>query len=361
MNHKDIRLLQSMRGYPALSILAPMQRSHIDNQQDQLRIKNLVTEATNRLLNEFPRREIEMLLSRLDELVASIDYGSVLDGVAIFVNQDSARLFSLPFAPIERVVVDESFATRDLVRTINHTQRYWVLMLSEQPTRLFEGVGETLIEVKDGGFPMTHSGPGGATRLPGGKGINRSAYRDDQHRQFFRKVDDAFQQFYADDLLPLAVVGVDRYLSFLREVSALTDANIVEVKGNYDRASTFELAKIVWPQMEIQLTALRHQVLEDLDVAVGAQKYASTIGEVWRLAYEGRGRTLVVEENYHYPATSDESGMHITPASDAALPGVIDDAVDEVIETVLAKGGQVVFVDDGTLEQHQRVALILRY
>lgn len=361
MNHKDIRLLQSMRGYPALSILAPMQRSHIDNQQDQLRIKNLVTEATNRLLNEFPRREIEMLLSRLDELVASIDYGSVLDGVAIFVNQDSARLFSLPFAPIERVVVDESFATRDLVRTINHTQRYWVLMLSEQPTRLFEGVGETLIEVKDGGFPMTHSGPGGATRLPGGKGINRSAYRDDQHRQFFRKVDDAFQQFYADDLLPLAVVGVDRYLSFLREVSALTDANIVEVKGNYDRVSTFELAKIVWPQMEIQLTALRHQVLEDLDVAVGAQKYASTIGEVWRLAYEGRGRTLVVEENYHYPATSDESGMHITPASDAALPGVIDDAVDEVIETVLAKGGQVVFVDDGTLEQHQRVALILRY
>ena len=65
MNHKDIRLLQSMRGYPALSILAPMHRSNTENQQDQLRIKNLVTEATNRLLNEFPRREIEMLLSRL--------------------------------------------------------------------------------------------------------------------------------------------------------------------------------------------------------------------------------------------------------------------------------------------------------
>jgi hypothetical protein len=40
---------------------------------------------------------------------------------------------------------------------------------------------------------------------------------------------------------------------------------------------------------------------------------------------------------------------------------VIDDAVDEVIEEVMAKGGSVVFVDDGALEQHQRIAFILRY
>jgi len=40
---------------------------------------------------------------------------------------------------------------------------------------------------------------------------------------------------------------------------------------------------------------------------------------------------------------------------------LLDDAVDEVIETVLAKGGRVVFVDDGTLGAHSRIALILRY
>ena len=46
---------------------------------------------------------------------------------------------------------------------------------------------------------------------------------------------------------------------------------------------------------------------------------------------------------------------------EATAPGVIDDAVDEVIEEVTAKGGSVVFVDNGALAQHQRVALILRY
>jgi hypothetical protein len=57
-----------------------------------------------------------------------------------------------------------------------------------------------------------------------------------------------------------------------------------------------------------------------------------------------------------YPSVSIFS-----PAEDASAPGVIDDAVDEVIEEVMAKGGSVVFVDDGALEQHQRIAFILRY
>lgn len=39
----------------------------------------------------------------------------------------------------------------------------------------------------------------------------------------------------------------------------------------------------------------------------------------------------------------------------------MDDAVDELIEAVMTKGGKIVFVDDGTLAAHQRVALILRY
>ena len=68
------------------------------------------------------------------------------------------------------------------------------------------------------------------------------------------------------------------------------------------------------------------------------------------MAKEGRGDTLLVEQDFHYPATLDETGMILSPAEDAAEPGVIDDAVDEVIEEVMAKGGSVVFVDNGALK-----------
>ncbi|MFN3332806.1 MAG: hypothetical protein ACK47M_09880 [Caldilinea sp.] len=79
------------------------------------------------------------------------------------------------------------------------------------------------------------------------------------------------------------------------------------------------------------------------------------------MAHEGRGRLLLVEEDFHYPATVDESGMILSPAADPETPGIIDDAVDEIIETVLAKQGKVVFVENGQLAAHQRIALILRY
>src|SRR5271165_4035345 len=71
-----------------------------------------------------------------------------------------------------RVVIDESFAIRDIVFSMKHIHRYYVLVLSEQPTRLYDGFRDSLSEVEDYGFPFTHEGPGGATKLPGGVGVN---------------------------------------------------------------------------------------------------------------------------------------------------------------------------------------------
>jgi len=43
------------------------------------------------------------------------------------------------------------------------------------------------------------------------------------------------------------------------------------------------------------------------------------------------------------------------------LSDVLDDAVNDIIETVLSFQEQVIFVDNGDLAQHQRIALVLRY
>ena len=49
------------------------------------------------------------------------------------------------------------------------------------------------------------------------------------------------------------------------------------------------------------------------------------------------------------------------PADDVEDPDVLDDAVDELVNIVLDKGGKVVFVENGALEAHSRISLILRY
>ena len=364
MNRHDVQLLQSITGYPALTITLPTHRTSPDNRQDPIRVKNLVSEASDRLLQEFSKREIDPLLGRLETLAAEVDYRYALDGLAMFVNQDFAHKYYLPFTLPERVVVDQSFLTRDLVFALNRTPRYWVLVLSEQPTRLYEGTRDTLVEVTGEGFPMTHEGPGGATALPGGFGVNVSAIRDERHRQFFRAVDSALGAYLADDPLPLAVVGVDRYQAFFDELSAHKDAVVARLNGSHDKTSPAELAKLVWPLVEAGLAAERQGYLAVLEQAVGEQRVAATVGEVWRLAHEGRGRLLLVEENFHAAGQLDETGTHLLPVDDpggSTAPGLIEDAVDDIIETVLSKGGKVRFMPDGQLEAFQRIALVLRY
>jgi hypothetical protein len=362
MNRTDIRLLEETRGYPCLTITLPTHRTSPDNRQDPIRVKNLVTQAADRLINELGKREAGPLLDRLEALITEIDYRYALDGLAIFVSNDVARKFYLPFTLPERVVVDESFATRDLVFAMNRTPRYWVLSLSEKPTRLYEGTRETLEEINEGTpFPLTHGGPGGGAGLPNDPAVNSSQFRDEHHRIFFRSVDEAFAPLMTADPLPLAVVGVDRYLSFFNEVSSHANQIVATVRGSHDKTPPHELGALVWPEVKAALAAQRAGVLDELNAAVGGQRSASTIGEVWRFAHEGRGQTLIVEEDFHYPARVDATGMQLTPAEDVEAPDVIDDAVDEVIFKVLSMGGRVVFADNGALEKHNRIALILRY
>ncbi len=91
MNRHDVKLLQKNSGYPALTITLPTHRTSPENRQDPIRVSNLVAEAQERLLAEFSKREIEPLLSRLDELVETIDYRYSLDGLVLFVNRDFGR------------------------------------------------------------------------------------------------------------------------------------------------------------------------------------------------------------------------------------------------------------------------------
>lgn len=357
ITRQDLNHLQSLVKVPALSILLPTHRTSPDNKQDPIRVKNLVDEARERLAAEFSQRDLESLLQQLDTLVNDINYPHTLDGLALFVSHDFAKLYNLPFTVPARVVIDQTFATRDLVYGMHREQRYWVLLLSQGSTRLLVGTGETLEEVHDENFPMPMTGPGATAPLPYSAD---SSYLDDRHRRFFQQVDSAFTTYAKAESLPLVVGGVDRQASFFQEVSQHATAIAGTLSGNFDKATLPELTPQVWSIIQSVRAENRSRALQELDNAMGAQKVVSTIEEVWRLAQDGRGKLLLVEKNYHVPAIVTENGG-LELVEQVGGVQVMDDAVDEIIEVVLAKGGEIVFVDDGALTEQHHIALILRY
>jgi hypothetical protein len=73
-----------------------------------------------------------------------VDWKHTLDGLALFASRDVATAVHLPFRPRARVVIDATFATRDLVFSLNRSPRYRVLVLTEKPARLFDATTNVL-------------------------------------------------------------------------------------------------------------------------------------------------------------------------------------------------------------------------
>jgi len=86
------------------------------------------------------------------------------------------------------------------------------------------------------------------------------------------------------------------------------------------------------------------------------------IREAWKASSCLNGSLLVVEKGFVYPARkAPEPGSIYKEATHADNSFYIKDAVDDVMEKVLAAGGDVEFVEDGVLKQYDRIALIRYY
>lgn len=354
----DLKSLKGHRDYPSVSILAPTHRTAPSNKQDPIKVKNLVRKAIDRLHGEFKKREVAATVENLQQLVREVDWEHTLDGLALFASREQSHAVSLPFRVKPRASIDEGFATRDLVYAFNRATPYRVLVLSHKST-LFDAWTTVLDEHRDKPFPMVHRGPGGASKLPGGQGVNPSAVRDEAQRKFFTSVDDAVDDLQKANPLPLVVVGVERNLAFYREVTRQSGSIAGMLAGNHDRTSPSALGKLVWPVFQLGATIRKTEALVQLDEAVSAHRYASGIDQVWRAAIAAKCRTLLVEKDFKYPADLSPQGDRLLPYTGRGA-AALDDAVDAVIERVIDSGGQVFFFDCGTLEVHQRIATVLR-
>jgi hypothetical protein len=348
-----------IRDYPAVSILCPTHRTSPDNRRDPIQLKSLLREARTRLLSEYKPRQVEPLLTRLEALAAGVDHNFNLDGLAIFVSDGTDEVFRLPFGVEPRVVVDETFATRDLIHSLNRSQRYRLLLINPQKTRLFEGVRKRLAEVVRGAFPLEPAEEQ-ARRDDAWWGVNPDAIHDERRRRFVKEVAQALHPIQEADPLPLVVIGAEPWVSLFEAGARRDDRVIGTIIGNFPNEPLRDLAQRAEPVVSEWRARERSRRLDELEAAVSANRYASGVDQVWRAVRRGQGISLLVEEGFRLAARLHQGGLILQPTDDVTAPDVVDDIVDEIIEDVVALGGDVLFYPDGALGGHQRIALIMR-
>jgi hypothetical protein len=159
------------------------------------------------------------------------------------------------------------------------------------------------------------------------------------------------------------IAGVERTA---RTFSARLDAPVAGlVRGSHDRTGAGELRALASIHVEAYITGQELEALHHLDTAAGQRLLVSgadaRIDAVWEAVHDGRVAMLLAERGYEVPVRVVDGRPDPVEPEEIEDPDVVDDAVDELLEAVAARGGEAVLVSDGALVGHGRLAAILRY
>ena len=338
MNRSLLAELQRQSAYPSVSLLLTTVPGESMAPSDLISLSALADHADRRLEGDVPDSTRGAVINSIRGLIGSVAEQRATQAIAVFASPTYSSVVRLRDATRDRVVIDDTFATRDLVADANRTAIYRVVTLSDRKSRVFIGDGARLVEERSDIWPLLRDD-------------------DDSPAMWARAVMSAVAAEHARLQLPTVIAGVNRSV---RDVIRSGNIDVIGiVGGNHDRTSWAELHNLAWPLVCDWLRADHQRALQHLDTARGANRYAGGVNEVWELAHDARVELLVVEETYVYPARLHDG--QLIAALDVEAPDVIDDAIDELIEIVLHNGGRVAIIDDGNLADHDRLAAVLRY
>ncbi|WP_037915317.1 baeRF3 domain-containing protein [Actinacidiphila yeochonensis] len=353
--------LRRPRKYPAVSVLLPTHRRQPDNAQDSVRLRNLLEEAKNAVHNdpEVSRSDRIDVIGQLDQAMSEVDLVYAEDGLAIFAAPGEHQVWSLERSVPERVLLAQTFLTRNLVAAHAASRPYWVLALSADVATMWSGSRHQAPQPEKGPFPVRRPTVDFDPERQEQIGDTPSTFRDEDTRTYLREVTEAANAVLAADPRPLYVVGDVAALAALDEVGPLVKEAVARVsQGGLAGGPAEALGEAVRQADRERDEAQVAAVLADLDRARGRKAFAGGVDEVWQSVVERRAALVAIEDGFR--ATVRDDGEHLVPAG-AAERGARDDIVDEIAEQALDTGARVHFVPDGTLEGSGHVAAVLRF
>jgi hypothetical protein len=366
-------LLQG-REPPCISLYQPTHRANPDALQDPIRYKNLVRDAERSLREKYSGREVRPLLEPFQALAADYPFWThQRDGLAILAASDTFEVFKLQRPVKELVVVADSFHLKPLLRMIQSADQYQVLCLDRRKATLYEGNRDALDEVDMGDMPATITAAlGDQLTAPqrriaynakpavfhgqGGKSDEVDKDRD----RFFRVIDrEVLARFSRPSGLPLILAALAEYHTEFRRISANPFLQADGVTNNPESLNPDQLRTEVWQVVEPKYLARLARRTEDYRTAVARGLATGDLNDAARAAAATRIGTLLVEADRVIPGRFDPTTGEVHPGR-LADPEV-DDVIDDLAETVLRTGGEVVVVPADRMPTDTGLAAIFRH
>lgn len=366
-----IRAMQKERGSICVSIIVPTHRLSPERRMDNPMLQEAITTAMQMLETKYTVSDIKQVQDGIFDLYNSIDFDHNAEGIGLYISPGMRLLARFPFPVDEKIIVGDNFEIRDLLYKINYSVPYFVLQVAESELRLFEGSFNELNAINDTNFPhrykdeYLYSKPARGTASPGYAIVRnfekeKTVLEEIRTKDFFRQVDGLLTEYLLKET-PLILLGAKKELKGFSKITDHGQNIVQQIMGNYMHYNEKRLADMVWPAMLAYFKRQTEKVLDEFKEKVGCQLAVSGLQDVWSAAREGKGYKLLVEKDYRIPGFVSKEAHHLFLQPPSFAHRLVADPVDDIIEMVISKGGQVYFADNGFLKDYQHIILVNRY
>lgn len=382
LNPTDLKSLISQQGKWSVSLYMPTHRAGNEQQQDPIRLKNLLAEAETKLLaNGLRRPEVQKMMRPAEELLWNAGFWQhQSDGLAIFLSSGFHVIYRLPVEFEELLIISNSFHIKPLIPCLSRGITFYVLAISLNNVRLFQANADTMSEV-DLNFPTNinealwaddpekhlnfRSGTVSILGDRGDTGIFHGHDVDEEHKtnilRFFQSVNEGLNTLLEDKRVPMVLAGVEYLLSIYREASTYQNILRDTVLGNPDRENLTELHEQAWKIVRPIFEESQKKAFEKYQQLSGQENGLATsdLPTAVKAARFGQVETLFVPLGVQRWGRYDDENNKVILES---KPGPqTEDLLDFAAAETILNSGQVFAVPREQLPGEGELAAILRY
>lgn len=376
---EELETLIRTTGKPCVSMFMPTHRAGIEVKQDPIRLKNLLRHAEERLLADGMRAPAaRTMLEPAQQLVGDdLFWQHQADGLALFLAPDWFRRYSVPVSLEELCVVAGRFHVKPLLKLFAGDGRFFLLALSQNEIRLFEGSHFSVAPVPTNGMPasladaLKYDDPErqlqlhvGTTTGSGGIFHGQGTGTDDAKdaiRRYFQQVDRGLHGVLRDRREPLLIAGVDYLLPIYREVNSYPHLLPDVLTGNPESFSPQQLHDRAWAVVGPHFQTVQQETLTQFRELAGAGRASSDVIEVVRAAAEGRVDRLIVVEDAHCWGRYDPATHETRPRGTETPENGDQDLLDLAACQTILTGGTVFAAASDQLGDVGSIAAVFRY
>jgi hypothetical protein len=384
LHNTDVIQLAEQQADPSISIYLPTTSAPDQQDENRIRLKNLVAEGLKTLVEEHGWRRVaaEEIMAPTQRLIANGRFWLATNapGLAIFLTADKQTLYRLPIPFAERVLVSDRFYLKPLLPLLARNGRFYILALSLGNIQLFEatqyGIGELSLSEEvprnidealqwddpEKQLQWHTSTDSGADRPAAfhGHGATGEETKKEDILRYCHKVAAALKPILQEDDAPLILAALDHLVSIYQQANNYKHMLEQTIQIDPQSLSIKELHQRAWQEVIQPYFAQKQaQAADSLNDLVDTERTAVDLAEIVQAAHQGQIDTLFIAKDQEKWGSFDAATHQVT-IHDHPATGLYD-LVDLAAVQTLRQGGAVFVVEKQAVPQQQIMAAKLRY